>query len=110
MASNKSPKQNPFQDLVQDLSDILGPSSGLDSKDVNVDEVLRLMREYESMEEHWSRYAIPNKDKAVTRNLVSRGNGKSNLVRAASPIFMVLDLDFTPATTSMDALQREPDS
>ena len=110
MASESFSNQSPFQRLVQDLSDVLGPSSGLDSRDVNLDEILRLMKEYDSEEEHWMRYAIPNKDKAVTRNLVDEGNGKSNLVRATSPTIMVPNLDFAQATASMDARQTKSDS
>ena len=110
MASNSCPDQSPFQRLVQDLSSVLGPSSGLNSGDVNLNEVLRLMKEYKSEDEHWVRYAISDKDKAVTRNLVDRGSGKSNLVRATSLIFMVSNLDLTPATASMDPRQRKSDS
>lgn len=72
---------NQFDALVQALKKALGPSSGLDSDDVDVEYLTALMRDYLSSEADWSRYALGNPSKGYTRNLVDDGNGKSNLVR-----------------------------
>jgi cysteine dioxygenase len=42
--------RNPFHELVADLSRLLGPSSGLDSADVNVQELRELIQNYVSCE------------------------------------------------------------
>lgn len=72
---------NAFEDLVDSLTAILGPTSGLTSEGVDVDALTRLMAEYESKEEDWGRYALGDASRGYTRNLVDVGNGKSNLVR-----------------------------
>ncbi|PBP24155.1 cysteine dioxygenase type I family protein [Diplocarpon rosae] len=71
---------NPFQKLVSDLAQILGPSSGLDSSDVDVQELHMLMEKYTSSEKDWSKYAFGDSSRGYTRNLVDEGNGKSNLL------------------------------
>ncbi|KAH8821739.1 RmlC-like cupin domain-containing protein [Xylogone sp. PMI_703] len=72
--------KNAFEKLVSDLSSILGPSSGLDSKDINVQELHSLMGHYPSSKSEWSKYMFPDTSRSYTRNLVDEGNGKSNLV------------------------------
>lgn len=72
---------DPFHRLVSDLSRILGPSSGLNSSDIEVTELQKLMESYTSKESDWSRYAFSDFSRGYTRNLVDEGNGKSNLVR-----------------------------
>jgi cysteine dioxygenase len=69
-----------FHRLVSDLSRILGPSSGLNSEDVDVQKLQILMEEYISNEKDWAKYAFPDFSRGYTRNLVDEGNGKSNLV------------------------------
>ena len=69
-----------FHGLVQDLSNTLGPSSGLDSADVNPEDLQALMEGYTSRESEWAQYAFGDASRAYTRNLVDKGNGKSNLV------------------------------
>ncbi|KAI5302599.1 Cysteine dioxygenase [Ascosphaera pollenicola] len=69
-----------FHALVSDLSAVLGPSSGLDSDDVDPKEIMALMERYTSNEEEWSRYAFADGSRGYTRNLVDEGNGKSNLI------------------------------
>jgi len=69
-----------FHQLIQNLSATLGPSSGLDSADVDPLDLQKLMKEYISSSSEWSRYAWSDCTRAYTRNLVDRGNGKSNLV------------------------------
>ncbi|KFY82770.1 hypothetical protein V500_10341 [Pseudogymnoascus sp. VKM F-4518 (FW-2643)] len=71
---------NAFEDLVDSLTAILGPTSGLTSEGVDVDALTRLMGEYESKEEDWGRYALGDASRGYTRNLVDVGNGKSNLL------------------------------
>lgn len=69
-----------FHRLVQDLRDVLGPSSGLDSEDVNLEDIERLMRAYQSNPAEWIQYAGEDSIRPYTRTLVDEGNGKSNLV------------------------------
>jgi cysteine dioxygenase len=68
-----------FHKLVADMSRILGPSSGLDSADVDVSRLQKLMENYVSTESEWSKYAFSDYSRGYTRNLVDEGNGKSNL-------------------------------
>jgi cysteine dioxygenase len=69
-----------FRRLVSDLSRILGPSSGLNSEDVDVQKLQILMEEYISNEKDWAKYAFSDFSRGYTRNLVDEGNGKINLV------------------------------
>ncbi|OKL60606.1 Cysteine dioxygenase [Talaromyces atroroseus] len=71
---------NPFEKLVEDLSAALGPSSGLDSEDVDPHDIERLMEKYVSNEIEWGVYAMGDQSRSYTRNLVDEGNGKSNLL------------------------------
>ncbi|KAJ9386446.1 hypothetical protein DTO063F5_3709 [Paecilomyces variotii] len=71
--------QDAFQKLVADLSAVLGPSSGLDSDDVDPVDIQRLMEKYVSNEQEWTMYAMGDASRTYTRNLVDEGNGKSNL-------------------------------
>jgi cysteine dioxygenase len=75
---------DPFHNLVSDLSKILGPSSGLTSEEVNVQELFKLMDNYTSSEKEWSKYAFLDLSRGYTRNLVDEGNGRSNLVSLVS--------------------------
>jgi cysteine dioxygenase len=77
--AGNSPR-NAFEELVQDLSRALGPSSGLDSDDVDPLDIQRLMELYTSNPEDWLPYALGDTNKSYTRNLIDEGNGKSNLV------------------------------
>lgn len=70
-----------FQRLVTSLSDVLGPSSGIDSDDVDPNELQKLMRDYVSRASEWQHFALGDLSRGYTRNLVDRGNGKSNLAR-----------------------------
>ena len=74
------PVTNSFQNLIGALSKALGPSSGLDSGDVNAREIERLMENYASNEAEWLKFALGDMRQSYTRNLVDDGNGKSNLV------------------------------
>jgi len=74
--------QDCLQRLVTSLSDKLGSSSGINSEDVDERELQKLMEEYESNGSEWEKYYFPSPFPEVpyTRNLVDKGNGKSNLV------------------------------
>lgn len=82
-SSSRTPAKpvDPFHRLVQDLSNVLGPSSGLTSADVDPKKLMELMQKYTSNESEWKPYALGDPTRTFTRNLVDRGNGKSNLVR-----------------------------
>lgn len=73
-------QSNDFQRLVSDLSRVLGPSSGLDCADVDTESLMKLMEDYQSKPEEWRKYAMGDHSRGYTRNLVDKGNGKSNLV------------------------------
>ncbi|KAA8573063.1 hypothetical protein EYC84_003598 [Monilinia fructicola] len=78
---SKSPSSpDAFHQLVADLSKILGPSSGLTSADVDVQQLRSLMERYISNEDEWKKYAFADLSRGYTRNLVDEGNGKSNLL------------------------------
>ena len=69
-----------FHGLVRDLSAVLGPSSGIDSADVDPENLRRLMEAYNSERKEWMSYALRDPSRSYTRNLVDKGNGMSNLV------------------------------
>jgi hypothetical protein len=69
-----------FGDLVQDINTILGPSNGIDSAGIDVEELKHVMAKYRSCEAEWERYAFADYSRGYTRNLVDNCNGKSNLV------------------------------
>ncbi|KAL7628069.1 hypothetical protein AAE478_002265 [Parahypoxylon ruwenzoriense] len=71
---------NRFEQLVKDIKDVLGPSSGLTSDDVDVEDLTHIMGRYISDDKEWSKYAMGNANMAYTRNLVDEGNGKANLL------------------------------
>ncbi|KAF2834520.1 cysteine dioxygenase [Patellaria atrata CBS 101060] len=78
--STQTDKFDAFHQLVKDLSNILGPSSGIDSEDVNPEDIQELMKNYTSTSSEWAPYAFSDTTRAYTRNLVDKGNGKSNLL------------------------------
>ncbi|KUM55343.1 hypothetical protein ACN42_g11970 [Penicillium freii] len=69
-----------FDKLVDDLCSTLGPSSGLDSSDVDPMEIQLLMEKYVSNSDEWASYALGDASRTYTRNLIDEGNGKSNLL------------------------------
>jgi len=69
-----------FHSLVNDINKILGPSNGIDSAGVNVQDIQDAMADYTSNEKEWCRYAFADESRAYTRNVVDYGNGKSNLL------------------------------
>jgi len=78
--TSNAPHLDPFHQLVQDLSKVLGPSSGIDSAEVDPADLQALMRDYVSNASEWMQYALGDPSRNYTRNLVDKGNDKSNLV------------------------------
>lgn len=78
--SSAEPVSDAFEKLVEDLSAALGPSSGLDSDDVDPMSIQMLMERYISDAKEWAPYALGDASRSYTRNLIDEGNGKSNLV------------------------------
>ena len=72
-----------LDELVSLLHKELG-ANGLDSEGVDVERVQKLMANYASNPEDWSKYAMFEKGR-YTRNLVDDGNGKFNLMILAWP-------------------------
>lgn len=71
---------NEFTHLVEAIGAVLGPTSGLDSDEVDHNQLIALMEEYESDETDWSLYALGDSCRNYTRNLVDNTNGKSNIL------------------------------
>ncbi|KAH9904006.1 RmlC-like cupin domain-containing protein [Xylariomycetidae sp. FL2044] len=71
---------NRFNQLVENIRDVLGPSSGLTSDDIDVEDLTHLMERYTSDSDEWAKYAMADADMPYTRNLVDEGNGKANLL------------------------------
>ena len=95
-----------FQELVVDLSAKLGPSSGIDADDVDAGDLVKLMQQYISKESEWEKYALGNSRMPYTRNLVDRGNGKSNLVsikRGTSGSGLTMDSSFSSGVREREA-------
>ncbi|KAF2139620.1 uncharacterized protein K452DRAFT_275050 [Aplosporella prunicola CBS 121167] len=80
VASKPAADTDAFHCLVQELSRVLGPSSGIDSDDVDPEQLKEIMKNYVSKSAEWERYALGDKSRNYTRNLVDKGNGKSNLL------------------------------
>lgn len=80
MPGRTSEPADRFQALVNSLSDKLGPCSGINSDDVDEKELQQLMEDYVSNSAEWEKYSMAQPGTAYTRNLVDKGNGKSNLV------------------------------
>lgn len=47
-----------FDDLVSDINRVLGPSNGIDSDGVDVQELMVLMEQYRSCRADWDRFAF----------------------------------------------------
>lgn len=71
---------NPFESLVEDIKEALGSSSGIDSTDVDVKDLMTIMERYKSDEIHWGGFAHEDLSRNYTRNFVDHGNGKANLL------------------------------
>jgi cysteine dioxygenase len=71
---------DPFGQLVREIRQYLGPSSGIDSAHVDPDYIKAIMAKYTSNPKHWERYARADKSRGYTRNIVDNVNGKANLI------------------------------
>lgn len=69
-----------FNGLVASINKVLGPSNGIDSAGVNVQDLQDAMLAYTSCESDWAKFALADPSRAYTRNLVDNCNGKSNLL------------------------------
>ena len=69
-----------FNGLVASINKVLGPSNGIDSAGVNVQDLKDAMLAYTSCEADWIKFALADDSRAYTRNLVDNCNGKSNLL------------------------------
>jgi hypothetical protein len=86
VSSQASSRMDNFESLVQALRDRLGTSSGIDSEDIDPDEVQSMMKNHISDEAEWKKYAFEQPSRAYTRNLVDKGNGKCNLVSKSTAV------------------------
>lgn len=73
-------KPKSFASLVEELSEALIPFSGGSFEEIDPNGVVDLMKDYKSNEPEWEQYAFEDPNKTFTRNLIDKGNGKSNLV------------------------------
>jgi len=69
-----------FHGLIADITRILGPSSGINSEDVDPSDLQSLMRRYTSSENEWGKFALNDRSRSYVRNLIDRGNGKANIL------------------------------
>jgi cysteine dioxygenase len=82
-STRPSPTPEPadqFNSLVASINKVLGPSNGIDSAGVNVQDLQDAMLAYTSCEADWSNFALADSSRGYTRNLVDNCNGKSNLL------------------------------
>jgi len=69
-----------LKDLIKAIGNALGPTSGLDSDEVDHNELIKLMEQYTSNEQEWAPYHLSDSSRNYTRNLVDETNGKSNIL------------------------------
>lgn len=69
-----------FEQLVNDIKVVLGPTNGID--DIDVDHLMKIMKEYDptSCEDEWNKYALNDPSRNYTRNGVDDINKKANLL------------------------------
>lgn len=72
-----------FQSLVEEIRGVLGPESDLTTSDNIRNTLEALLEDYKSMQAEWHEYIFKDPSMTFTRNLVSRGNGRYNLVSPA---------------------------
>lgn len=69
-----------FEHLIADIKKILGPTSGLDSDEIDVNELMDRIEQYKSCEDDWKKYAFVDDQVGYTRNGVDDVNHKANLL------------------------------
>lgn len=73
--------QGDLAELIADLRAVLGPSSGLDAAEVDVEALMERVRQYNERNEHeWAPYALADPTRGYTRNGVDDINKKANLL------------------------------
>jgi cysteine dioxygenase len=107
---NRNTELDGFHSLVQAINDVLGPSNGIDSEDVDENELQELMKAYVSEESEWKKYFFPSEHLPYTRNVVDKGNGKSNLVQSPLPLGRLERITNRTAHSGMGSWQEKPDS
>ncbi|KAF2738713.1 cysteine dioxygenase type I [Polyplosphaeria fusca] len=80
MDETRPGEQNRFSELVEALKTKLGPCSGIDSDEIDPKELQDIMKGYVSNGGDWKEYMHADPSRSYTRNLVDKGNGKSNLL------------------------------
>lgn len=79
-SSSSSETIESLEDLIVAIKDFLGPTSGLDSKEVDHDVLVRMMQSYQSRAADWAKYAFADPSRNYTRNFVDDTNAKSNIL------------------------------
>lgn len=69
-----------FEELIDDIKRILGPSSGIDAADVDTVSLMGTLKQYVSQRSDWQHFAFEDNSMAYTRNGVDTINSKANLL------------------------------
>lgn len=69
-----------LEHLIEAIRSALGPTSGLDSDDIDHNQLIALIEAYRSEESDWHPFAFFDANRNYTRNLVDDTNGKSNIL------------------------------
>jgi cysteine dioxygenase len=69
-----------LSDLISDIKQHLGSSSGISSSDVDEGYLKELLHKYQSNCDDWLPYFYNDKSKAYTRNAIENINQKANIV------------------------------
>lgn len=80
VSSSEDERLTGFEMLQEGIRTILGPSSGIDSDDVNVEDLMDIMTRYHSIEKEWKEYALEEPSRGYTRNGIDNINDKANLL------------------------------
>ncbi|KAK9367805.1 RmlC-like cupin domain-containing protein [Lipomyces kononenkoae] len=102
------PRVDTFDELVQEIRRQLGLTSGIDSDDVDTEQLMDSMRLYTSKKSDWDKYAHTDLSRNYTRNGVDDLNCKANLlVLVWNPGRSSLIHDHADAHCIMKILQGE---
>ncbi|KAK9236604.1 RmlC-like cupin domain-containing protein [Lipomyces kononenkoae] len=74
------PRVHRFDELVEEIRRQLGLTSGINSDDVDVEQLMDAMRRYTSDKSDWDKYAHTDLSRSYTRNGVDDLNCKANLL------------------------------
>ncbi|ETS82989.1 hypothetical protein PFICI_04865 [Pestalotiopsis fici W106-1] len=73
-------KSYTLSDLIIDIKQHLGSSSGISSSDVDEEHLRKLLQKYQSNCEDWLPFFYNDKSKAYTRNAIENINQKANIL------------------------------